>query len=118
MWDPQKELKLITAISLRNQFEAQGIMTDLTKLKNEVIFHTPIHLDVIFYMPVPKTSKIRMERAKEKYHFKRPDLDNLIKFVCDACMGVLYKDDSIIVSINAKKVYSSNARTVFTISEI
>lgn len=108
MFDPQKELKLITAITLRNQFE------NLTPLTG------PLHLDVIFYMSIPKSSpKIKKElTAGNIYHIARPDLDNLVKWICDVSANILYGDDSVIASTTAKKVYDKNPRTVFTLKEI
>jgi Holliday junction resolvase RusA-like endonuclease len=86
----------------------------------------PCHLDATFYMRMPQAS---MKKAKEnigKPHIFRPDLDNLIKFVNDlACMedfddkkGILLRDDCIISSITARKVYDLEPRTVFTITEL
>jgi Holliday junction resolvase RusA-like endonuclease len=37
---------------------------------------------------------------------KKPDLDNLAKSVLDALNGVIYQDDSQIVSLHMTKVYS------------
>lgn len=39
---------------------------------------------------------------------KRPDLDNYIKTVLDACQGILFADDSQVVRIYATKVYAWN----------
>lgn len=41
----------------------------------------------------------------KKYHNSRPDIDNLLKAVQDALNGVLYRDDSIITEISARKYY-------------
>ena len=49
----------------------------------------------------------------------KPDLDNLVKWICDAASNnVLYHDDAIIASIATKKLYDYEPRTIFTISEI
>ena len=42
---------------------------------------------------------------------KRPDVDNLLKLVCDALNGVAWKDDSDIASTFAVKGYSEVPRT-------
>ena len=41
------------------------------------------------------------------YKSSKADLDNLVKFVCDALNGIFYKDDSQIVSIYASKVWGA-----------
>ena len=39
------------------------------------------------------------------YWPKKPDIDNLVKFVLDAANGVLFKDDSQVVRVLATKMY-------------
>ena len=112
MWDPQKELKVLTAITLTNQFEELGI-----KL-GSIPFDEPVHLDVVFYMPIAKTSVKKTKSLSGTYHIKRPDLSNMLKFIEDACTGVLYKDDSLIASVTVKKIYDTEPKTVFTIYNI
>lgn len=48
-------------------------------------------------------------------HTKRPDIDNLIKFVLDALNGVYWLDDSQVQIRCAFKVYSNNPRTELSI---
>lgn len=38
-------------------------------------------------------------------HLKKPDLDNLVKGIKDAMKGIIWKDDSMVVSLTARKVY-------------
>jgi len=45
------------------------------------------------------------ENKKEKFHTKRPDLDNLAKSVKDALKGIIYHDDSQIVEAHLFKKY-------------
>ena len=54
----------------------------------------PIALKVIFMMG---------ENGKERFHTKRPDIDNLAKAVKDALKGIIYKDDSQIVEAHLYK---------------
>lgn len=78
------------------------------------LFEGPLHLDVTFFFVHPKHySKKRKEETK--YHSSTPDLSNLVKFVEDIAIGILYHDDAIISSISAKKVYDIEPRTEFTI---
>ena len=69
----------------------------------------PISLVVKFYMPVPASiSKKKQMSLKLQPHLKRPDLDNLLKTVCDALNGYVWKDDSQIYLITAIKAYSDD----------
>jgi len=85
-----------------------------------------LHLDVTFYLKIPKLSLIKMKEKVGQYHVYKPDLDNLIKMILDVASmkdfddvdGVLMHDDCIVSSINAKKIYDLEPRTVFTLSEL
>jgi Holliday junction resolvase RusA-like endonuclease len=84
---------------------------------NEPLFNKAISVDITFYMPQLKNWSA--EKRKETImHSSRPDLDNLEKFLLDAMVNVLITDDNIICSMSAKKVYDSNPRTEFIITEI
>jgi len=64
---------------------------------------TPIFMDVQFFMPFPATMSAKKRIGA--VHTKKPDLDNLIKFVKDCSNGILWHDDSQVVSISACKYY-------------
>ena len=51
-------------------------------------------------------------------HTKKPDLDNLVKLVLDAYNGVLYDDDSQIISRSLSKMYSLTPGIEINITEI
>lgn len=107
VYNPMRNHMLVLSITLQSQHN------------NNPIFEGPIHLDVIFYMPYPsKLTKAQQKHIEGSYHFTRSDLDNMIKFVADVCNGIMYKDDAIIASISAKKVYSDNPRTEFSFQSL
>lgn len=85
------------------------------KCGTDVLFHgQPIGIDCRFYMKIPKSisAKKRKEMDENReYHTKKPDLDNLIKTVCDALNGVAFDDDSSIVMLRGSKVYSAEPHT-------
>lgn len=72
----------------------------------------PISAFIRVRLPVPQSySKNRTKGCLEGLEkpIKRPDTDNYAKAVLDAMNGVLYKDDSQVVSLHAKKVYDAVA---------
>ena len=74
-----------------------------------------------FDMPIPKSATKRQKGEIEigiRKHVKKPDLDNLCKFVKDACNGIVWQDDSQVVQLHARKGYSSQPSTVIEISEL
>ena len=56
----------------------------------------PLVMCATFVMPIPKSmpKKIRSKAYGFLPHEKKPDLDNLIKFVKDCLNGLAWKDDS------------------------
>ena len=70
----------------------------------------PVALFLTFYLPIPRSwSKKRRMKALEGEILPtgRPDLDNLVKAVLDALLGVLIEDDRQIVSLIAAKFYGA-----------
>lgn len=106
VYDSQKDIKTRTGLELKNQHELP-------------LFTGALKLDVIFYMQVPDSMK-RKRKDDVSYtpHCKKPDIDNLIKFVLDCSNGILFEDDSQIAIINASKIYSMLGRTEFTITQL
>jgi len=51
-------------------------------------------------------------------HTQRPDLDNLMKAVCDGMNRVAYDDDGQIAQMTAIKVWAETAETVVTVGAI
>lgn len=85
-----------------------------------------IMIFIIFYMPRPK-SHYRTGRFKHllkdnvpEYHKSTPDLDNLVKMVCDTIQGKdrMILDDSQVCRIQAEKLYDEEPRTEVYIEEI
>ena len=72
---------------------------------------TPLAVYLYFRLPIPHSySKKRTTAclAGSEKPTKKPDLDNLAKSVLDALNGVIYLDDSQIVSLHMTKVYSQH----------
>lgn len=49
---------------------------------------------------------------------KKPDVDNIVKVICDALNGIAYKDDTQVAELEVKKVYGELERVVVEIEEI
>lgn len=108
-YDQQTHEKLATGLFITNQFT------------NQSPFSGPIHLDITFFFVAPKTKKEiknKLIGRHTAYHHIKPDLDNLCKYILDVSNKLLFADDCIIASLNAKKVYALKPRTEFTIMEL
>jgi len=98
-YDPQEKIK-------------EGIKWQLRSIyKNEPIT-TPVSIDIIFFMPIPKScSGIRKRQMANGVipHMKKPDLDNLNKFYLDCMNKIVLKDDCQVVEMRSKKIYSNKS---------
>lgn len=72
----------------------------------------PVDLTVLFVFERPKSNK------DDNFHVGVPDIDNLLKFICDAANGILWEDDRQIARAHTTKIYGDTARTIITIREI
>lgn len=78
--------------------------------------NNPLKLTATFFMPIPISYKKKIVSNQD--HIKRPDIDNLIKYLLDVANDVIFSDDSHISVITAKKIYDTNPRTEFTVEEL
>lgn len=82
------------------------------------VLTTPMKVRIIFRMPIPKSTTGPMRREMLNgccHHSKKPDIDNLQKFILDTMNGLVFKDDSQICSITADKIYSESPGTLIHI---
>jgi len=59
----------------------------------------PLRVTLVCLLKKPK-------RNKNEYPVGRPDADNLLKAVCDAAKGILWHDDSQIVTALVRKLWA------------
>ena len=81
---------------------------------------TPVTLRIVArFLPPKSGSKITQKRMLEGeiLPLKKPDMDNIVKVVADALKGVAYHDDTQVVLVVAKKVYSAMEGLDITVEE-
>lgn len=91
-----------------SDYEAQVKAIAQSAMTREPL-ETPLAAFLYFRLPIPKSypkKRIAACLAGSEKPTKKPDLDNLAKSVLDALNGVIYLDDSQIVSLHMTKVYS------------
>lgn len=63
------------------------------------------------YHPFPKgTSKKALKTLEGAWHVKKPDVDNIVKFVLDVLAGIAFTDDNQVANIWFEKRLSCNPR--------
>lgn len=118
----------------RPRFNKRGHVYTPAKTKNyekiikaELMAHRPeilggaCHLDMTFVRSIPKKWNKKKKQQAIDHEIRpvtTPDLDNYEKAVMDAANGVLYKDDSQIVSKHTRKIYGEVPKVVIKIEEI
>lgn len=81
----------------------------------------PLDLRIRVYYPIPKSDSrgLHMKKLKNEIrpHNIKPDIDNVVKIVCDALNGLAYHDDTQIVDQQARKFFSEHPRVEILIKE-
>lgn len=107
VYDPQEDLKQDLFWISKYQWPKNDLGMVYQPLKN-----LPISLTMTFYLPVPGSTPLKKKEALYgQFVIKKPDLDNLVKMVCDYLIQVAYEDDNLVAEISAKKIYDKNPRT-------
>jgi Holliday junction resolvase RusA-like endonuclease len=92
------------------EYEDHVRLTSQTAMGTTEPIETAVGVYMYIRLPIPKShSKKRTEDCLEgrEKPIKKPDIDNLAKSLLDGMNGVVFKDDSQIVSLHCTKVYSS-----------
>ena len=100
---PQGSLKVINGHVLHSQGSALAVWRSTIALSARFAGAKPLEgamgIEITFRVRRPKT-------VKREYPSVAPDLDKYIRACLDALTGICYIDDSQVVDIRAKKVYS------------
>lgn len=67
-----------------------------------------ISVEAYYTIPKSKTGAARERVIVEDRPQKKPDIDNVVKIICDGLNGVAYKDDSQVVEISAAKHWATD----------
>ena len=121
---PQPRPRFCKIGKFTRAYDPDKKINDLFKLQfaeqyNGALIEGPIEIDITFFMPIPKaTSKVKraLMLSNDIKHVKRGDVDNLSKKYLDCLNLIVYKDDSQIWHLNAKKLYSDNPRVEITLN--
>lgn len=79
----------------------------------------PLEVHVSAFWLYPKSmSKKRRGTYGSHFHTSRPDGDNLAKLVGDALNGIVWRDDSQIVTLQVTKRYAIHQQTVIRVQPL
>ena len=75
------------------------------------ILEGPVELEAHFFFARPKSAK------KRRGMTVKPDVDKLVRGILDAIQGVIFRDDSQVVSVRATKHYDLQERCEIRVRE-
>ena len=80
----------------------------------------PLEMKLNIYVAIPKSAskKAKTEMLLNGSPVKKPDCDNYLKSICDALNGVAYADDSQIVCVTVRKIWSEEPKAEITLREV
>jgi len=118
--------KFVTTYNPQETEEGRFMINFHNASKIEKPMTGPIEIECVFFMERPKshygTGKNMdfLKRSAQVRCTKKPDIDNLLKFLCDSLNGYAWVDDSQIVEVIARKYYvdDKTPRTNIYITEI
>jgi len=100
---PQGSMKVINGHILHSQGSALAVWRSTIALSARFAGAKPMEgavaIEATFRVRRPKT-------VKREYPSVAPDLDKYVRALLDSLTGICYQDDSQVVDIKAKKVYS------------
>lgn len=73
--------------------------------EDATLLEGPVYVTVSFLLPKPKSAPKKLRHCT-----KKPDLDKLLRALLDALSGVIFTDDSQVVSLTAAKSYAIECR--------
>lgn len=85
----------------------QEVMPRIPRADRVALWDAPIAISLLFHLPRPKSLPKRVID-----HLKKPDLDKCVRGFLDPLIGVVFRDDSQVVSIGATKLYADGAARV------
>lgn len=111
MFTPQKTVAYEGFIALQAQIAMAG----------HDLVDGPVEVRMFIACPVPASWSQKKQRAAlDGQHFPttKPDTDNVVKAVFDACNGVVWRDDVQVVDLVLRKRYSAQPRVEVEISSL
>lgn len=102
------------------KYEARVALFAQQAMAGRPVMAGPVALSVTALFPIPPSWPKKRQaaaRAGTEQHTKRPDADNCAKAILDGLNGVVWKDDSQVVTLSIEKRYSDRPGVLVTVME-
>ena len=100
------------------KYEARVALFAQQAMAGRPVMAGPVALSVTALFPIPTSWPKKRQaaaRAGTEQHTKRPDADNCAKAILDGLNGVVWKDDSQVVTLSIEKRYSDRPGVLVTV---
>lgn len=87
----------------------ETLVKELYAINQYPMLQGELSVEVTAYLTIPESaSQKKKDQMKngDIHPTKKPDLDNILKIICDALNKIAYKDDAQIVSAHVYKVFA------------
>ena len=74
----------------------------------DTFFEGPVSVDIFCLFPIPKSRTKGQKKEMVDWRVRpcvKPDLDNVVKAVCDALNGIAWQDDNQVCDLCVRKQY-------------
>ena len=78
-------------------------------MRGRILIDGPVSVDIELYVTPPASWSLKKQRVAllgESFPTSKPDLDNVIKGLFDACNDIVWKDDKQVVSLMVTKRFA------------
>lgn len=78
-------------------------------MQGRILIDGPVSVDIELYIVPPASWSLKKQRAAllgESFPTSKPDMDNVIKGLFDACNEIVWKDDKQVVSLIVTKRFA------------
>jgi Holliday junction resolvase RusA-like endonuclease len=92
-------------------YEAQIKVAATAAMGSSEPLESPVSVYLYIRVPIPASASKKAKKAMlsgEVRPTKKPDIDNIAKSYLDALNGIVYLDDTQVISLHCTKVYSSD----------
>ena len=99
--------------AISEKYEARVALFAQQAMAGRPVMAGPVALSVTALFPIPPSWPKKRQaaaRAGTEQHTKRPDADNCAKAILDGLNGVVWKDDSQVVTLSIEKRYAEVPR--------
>ena len=89
-------------------------------MRGRTIIEGAVSVGIMLQITPPASWSMKKQAAAlrgEVYPTTKPDMDNVIKGLFDACNEIVWRDDKQVVRLTVTKIYSTRAEAFMTICE-